>query len=340
MDDSATVAEAPPPFQDTHVIELISGVASKITGMSVYTSRAEVTRLFKLELGTGKNRIIIDGLPTVLDADSVRADGYGSVQIHNVTVLWTPLKPFTFLTSPLLEELEMKKTNIEDAKERVKNASEFLIKYLGRQDSLQTNPGKLQDIIDKYKSASHKLDERLTDLRAEKRAVCKQIRMEEERLRLDHADTATCVMLDCRVTISVFADVEGPVELELRYAATNATWKPIYNVGIETEAGRMKGKPGVALTYKASIAQYTGEDWIGVPIVLRTAKPTAGLCLPSLCNWILSVYDPPPPSQYPDPPHPVTLAMAPTMMSQPMMAPPIVVRASVGRTLSAIKLCD
>ncbi|TFK24420.1 hypothetical protein FA15DRAFT_669652 [Coprinopsis marcescibilis] len=327
MNVPATATEAPPPLQDTHVIELVSAVASKITGVSVYTRGAEITRSLKVDLKTGQNQIIIDGLPNVLAEDSVRVDGHGSATIHDVTISPTPPKPHAVLTSPTLEELRAKKTSIENAKERAKNASEFLVTYISRQDPPQIDPGKLQDIIDNYESASHKLDERLTKLRAEKRRVSGEICEEEERIRSNHAATATSGMLNNRVTISMCADAECPVELELRYMVTNATWKPIYDVRIDTEAG-LKGKP-VVLTYKANIAQYTGEDWAGVPIVLETAEPTVGLHLPTLYSWTISVYDPPPPTQYSGPVMPTS-----ELRMQPMMAPPVFVQASRPRSRS------
>ncbi|TFK24423.1 hypothetical protein FA15DRAFT_619475 [Coprinopsis marcescibilis] len=317
----ATVTEAPPPFQD-HVIELVSSEASKITGVSVYTSRAEITRLFKLDLKTGQNQIIIDGLPNGIDKDSVRVDGHGSATIHDVTISPTPPKPAAVLTSPTLEELRTKQTSIENAKERAKNASDFLVTYLSKQDPPQIDPRKLQDIIDNYETASHKLDEKLTKLRADQRVVSEELRKEEEILRLNYAATAPSGMLYRRATVAVFADAEGPVELELRYAVTNATWTPIYDVRIDTEAG-LKDKP-VVLTYKASIAQHTGEDWRGVPIVLETSKPTVGVNLPSIHPWKLSVYAPPPPPRYPAQP----------MMGMPMMGQPPVIIQSRSRSSS------
>jgi hypothetical protein len=69
---AATSTETPPPFQAAHVVELDSVKDSKITGVSVYTGRAEVTRLFKFNVQMGQNQVTINGLPNVLDQDSFR----------------------------------------------------------------------------------------------------------------------------------------------------------------------------------------------------------------------------------------------------------------------------
>ena len=68
----ATNVEDPPPFQAVNVIELDSVSDSTITGVSVYSSRAEVTRLFKFNIKTGQNQVNISGLPIVLERDSLR----------------------------------------------------------------------------------------------------------------------------------------------------------------------------------------------------------------------------------------------------------------------------
>ena len=67
-----TSIDGPPPFQPVNVIELDSVTDSTITGVSVYSGRAEVTRLFKLNIKTGQNQLSISGLPKVLDQESLR----------------------------------------------------------------------------------------------------------------------------------------------------------------------------------------------------------------------------------------------------------------------------
>ena len=63
----------PPPFGPVNVIELDSVADSTISGVSVYSSRAEITRVFKFNIATGQNQLHISGLPRVLDPDSLRS---------------------------------------------------------------------------------------------------------------------------------------------------------------------------------------------------------------------------------------------------------------------------
>jgi hypothetical protein len=64
--------EAPPPFEPTNVVDLVSIKDSKITNVSLYSGRAEITRLYKFLVKTGLNQVNISGLPNVLDHESLR----------------------------------------------------------------------------------------------------------------------------------------------------------------------------------------------------------------------------------------------------------------------------
>lgn len=64
--------ETLPPFQQANVVELNSLKDSKISGVSVYAGRAEVTRVFRFGIKTGQNQVNISGLPNALDWESVR----------------------------------------------------------------------------------------------------------------------------------------------------------------------------------------------------------------------------------------------------------------------------
>jgi hypothetical protein len=71
MSDAVAI-ESPPPFRPGEAIEISSVEGSKIIGVSVYSGRAEITRLFKFKVQTGQNQVNINGLPSVLDHDSLR----------------------------------------------------------------------------------------------------------------------------------------------------------------------------------------------------------------------------------------------------------------------------
>ena len=66
----------PTPESFAHTIDLTTA-DSKITAVSVYTDRAEVTRCFRIQLGPGQNHLKIRRLPNALQDDSIRFDPDG-----------------------------------------------------------------------------------------------------------------------------------------------------------------------------------------------------------------------------------------------------------------------
>lgn len=73
MEDPArTSATFDSPEARPSVLSLECAQASKITSISLYSGRAEITRSFKLAVAEGQNQISIRGLPDRLEKDSVR----------------------------------------------------------------------------------------------------------------------------------------------------------------------------------------------------------------------------------------------------------------------------
>jgi hypothetical protein len=60
----------PPSFLNN--VDLDAVADSRIANVSVYTGRAEITRVFRSSVKTGQNLINLNGLPSLLEPDSVR----------------------------------------------------------------------------------------------------------------------------------------------------------------------------------------------------------------------------------------------------------------------------
>jgi hypothetical protein len=57
---------------ESQTIELESLTASTIRNVTLYPARAEVTRAFKFAVNAAQTRVHIDGLPTIMDRESLR----------------------------------------------------------------------------------------------------------------------------------------------------------------------------------------------------------------------------------------------------------------------------
>lgn len=72
MSKATASSDNPPPFEHANVIELVSLEHSKITSVSLYSSLAEISRLYRFSVAAGLSQVNISGLPNALDQDSIR----------------------------------------------------------------------------------------------------------------------------------------------------------------------------------------------------------------------------------------------------------------------------
>ncbi|KAG6907487.1 hypothetical protein DXG01_008777 [Tephrocybe rancida] len=293
----ATMSEQPPPFQAVNSVKLTAGESSKIAAVSVYTERAEITRVFKFDVKTGQNQVTIDGLPDVFDEGSLRVEGRGSATIHDVSSYTH--RPRVATTSSAISALELKKEKTSKALERCQKAIASLEAYLSTMDVKTVDVAQVRNVVKEYDTTAEELDDRVLELQAQLKEIDEELAKERTNLR----GLAYNGRLNKRVVISVFADIEGEVEIVLIYAVHGASWTAGYDIRVDTNT---RDEP-VTLVYKAAITQNTGEDWTDIPLVLETATPTYGVGVPKLDPWNLSIYKPVP---IPPPPPPMAMPMS------------------------------
>ncbi|KAG6887828.1 hypothetical protein C0992_010561 [Termitomyces sp. T32_za158] len=288
---SHTDAQAPS-FQPVNSIELVSTENSNITSVSVYSGRAEITRVFKVE-------------------------GRGAATIHDVTVSNID-DPQSSATSSTIQELTSKQAKTTKALERCKTAISSLESYLATMDVKTIDVGSVRQVVKEYDTTAEELDNRVLELEAQLEDIGEEL--DKERASLNGPKPND--KLRKRVVVGVFADVEREVEIVLIYGGSSyfytnhhttmtilfaavhgASWTAGYDIRVNTHTY----EEPVSLIYKASITQRTGEDWTDIPLTLETATPTFGLNVPTLNPWNLSIYKPSPPV----PIHPVAFAQPP-----------------------------
>ncbi|KAL0946119.1 hypothetical protein HGRIS_012384 [Hohenbuehelia grisea] len=276
---------APPPKFEVNTIDVVSVESSKITGVSLYSGRAEITRLYALSVPTGQNQVKISGLPNVLDHSSLRVEGRGAATIHGVTIAATPVPPIAS-TSDALVALEHKKERVGKAIARCRKSIAALETFVSSVSTEKINVQDLGSVVNGYEAEGEKLDDKLLELEQLLLDVDKDITIERARLRgSSHRNHD----LGQTATISVFAETGGDIELVLIYAVRRANWSATYDIRVDMQT---KEKP-VTLIYKAAILQSTGESWEDVPLTLETVTPSFGTSLPELTPWRLSVWKPP-----------------------------------------------
>jgi uncharacterized protein (TIGR02231 family) len=277
--------------KEYHSLELNS---CKIVGVSVYQNNAAlVTRKTKVTIkDMDKEQIIrFTQFSKFVNGDSVRVAGKGDCVIADVSYISTTKKVEHDQINRkkieiVISELDDKKKALVAARTRLQKERQFLKNYqqgVVRVSQMDPNVSNLMDLenteamsnfmrystehFERVEYEIFVLDNLISDLD-------KQKQKQDKLLREEKPEFTTEPVRDVVVTLS--SNQQGEVELEVSYIITNASWKPIYDVRVNSSEKKLE------LTYYGIITQSTEEDWIDTAVSLSTAEPNTSASPPPL----------------------------------------------------------
>ncbi len=273
---------------------------SRITAVTVYSDRAQTTRAASLNLKPGSYLITFDGLPTLIQDDSVRVAGMGSA---GATIVGLEVKR-AFLeqsgekrVQELDEEiraLELRSGALDAKKAGLASQKAFLESIrvawgdriskelaIGRPTSAE-----LTEAAGFVGAGVAKAEQQALNIETEKNGIHDKI----DALRRQRDVAAGSNRKETK-TVEVMLEVarEGSLSLDLVAVTPHAGWVPSYDVRLAADAKTAE------LTFRALVRQQTGEDWNNVDLTLSTARPATGGAPPELNPWRIAFYRPPPP---------------------------------------------
>src|SRR5579872_5984875 len=262
---------------------------SKITEVTVFLNRAQVTRQAKTQLSAGKTNLIIDGLTSMLDPQSIQVSGKGNFIIlgtsHRQNYLSELNMPKGLKSLKDSVELMQKQVQLEQSQKEILNKEEQMLmsnqKIGGANQNLTV--AELKAMADFYRSRLSEIvssrmneDEKLKKLSQLIVKLQQQINSQNELYKRNTSE----------IVISLSADAPTHADLEISYVVPNAGWTPQYDIrAINT-------KSPLQLSYKANVFQSTGEEWKNVKLKLSTANPSESGLKPELTAWYLNFYQP------------------------------------------------
>lgn len=264
-------------------------VDSKITRVTVFLNRAQVTRELKTRVEAGKTNLVLSGLTAQLDQQSVQVSGRGNFILLGINHRQNFINEFNLPKSlrALNDSLEFYKRTLllEQQQKDVLNKEEQLLlanqKIGGNNQNISVN--ELKAMAEFYRSrlgeigmARIKSDEKIRKTNERISRLNKQVQEQNE---LYSRNTSEMV-------ISLSAETAGTIDLEVNYVVANAGWYAVYDLRA------VNTKSPILLSYKANVYQSTGEDWKDVRLKLSTANPSLGGAKPELYTWYLDFYYP------------------------------------------------
>lgn len=264
-------------------------VDSKITHVTVFLNRAQVTREVKTRIDAGKTDLVLKGLTSNLDQQSIQVAGKGNFTILGIAHRQNYLNEFN-TPAPLKTlrdslDYTQRQLALENSRKEILNKEEQMLlsnqKIGGANQNLTV--AELKAMADFYRS---RLGEIVTtrmkqDLQIKKlnEKIVKLQQQINEQNDLYGRNTS-------EIVITVSANDAATADLTVNYIVANAGWYAVYDLrAINT-------KSPVQLSYKANVFQGTGEEWKNVRLKLSTANPNLGGLKPELAAWYLNFYQP------------------------------------------------
>lgn len=264
-------------------------VESKITEVTVFLNKAQVTREVKTRLEAGKTNLIVTGLTAQLDPQSIQVTGKGNFVILGISHQQNFLSELNIPKSlkALKDSVEIlqQQLTLEQSHKEILNKEEQMLlsnqKIGGTSQNLTV--AELKSMADFYRT-------RLSDIVTSRMKQDEKIKRINGRIQRLHTQINEQNELYGRNTseilVNVSAEASTSAELEVNYVVANAGWNAVYDLrAIDTK------KP-VQLSYKANVFQRTGEEWKNVKLKLSTANPNQSGQKPELYSWYLDFYQP------------------------------------------------
>jgi uncharacterized protein (TIGR02231 family) len=285
---AAEAARAPAPETTTPGVKLAS---SRITGVTVYSNSALVTREVDVPDGRGIVELTVSPLPPTTVYSSLYTEGNDSNRILTTRFRSRPVKEDTREEVRKIED-ELKK--IQLTQQKVKADLEALKQAMGLYTKLENfTSASTQHATEKGKldsDATIALAKYLIDSRAEKTREMVTLTQQEqtnaeqlEYLARKLSEMTSGPSKTERDAVIVVDKTNGAAgKVKLNYLVDEASWRPQYKL----RAGKLAKDQGewakVKLEYLAAVTQHTGEDWSNVELVLSTAQPTLNAAPPDL----------------------------------------------------------
>lgn len=270
-------------------------VPSKISQVTVFLDRAEVTRTAESYLNAGDYQLVITDLPSSLQDQSLRVSGSGSanakitdIKIELEYLDTIPKDRLAGLQSRMATLIEEERVHTDrlnllnrekDLLDQIKNAIVNQTRSKDVPAPTMDDWTKLYSFYDgnvgKINEEVRTLDKKKKDLQTQKTVLQNQINQLSGYNKPSRK----------KVTVSVTVTKPGNLVLTPSYVLSGAYWYPVYDLRVNPE------DQGVELVYYAMVAQRTGEDWKDVKLAISTARPNISANMPTLSSWYLNVYE-------------------------------------------------
>ncbi len=262
---------------------------SNITAVTVFTDRAQITRTANIELAKGEQTCLFDALPDSIESNSIQVNGSGAALIKDVKFQQTyyaeiPDEEIKSLHDELQQLSDQQRVirdkinQVEQEKEFIANITSKLTAETEETHTSQLDPEKWVKMVEFYRGKMSDLDAEIRDSELAMRELDKQY----EKINNEINAKGNARKARKQVEVLIETQGEGEVTLELIYLVYGPSWRPYYDLRVNSDSKVMN------ITYNANICQNTSEDWTDVQLQLSTAQANVSGQQPELSPWHIS----------------------------------------------------
>lgn len=270
---------------------------SAVTKVTVYTDRALITRTAKENIVTGVNSLIINHLPATLIDQSLRISGLSEKTVK-ITDIKIEQKYLDTIPEIRISELNNRLRNLQTEKNALERKSNLLKSQLGVIDALRDNysksltgPNPTQKAsIEEWDKLLLFIEKKKTDYSEKIESIKQKIDSKQEKIKALETEIQNTTQYSTKeekqVIITIDALQSCPIQIEISYLISEASWTPIYEARINSSDKTLQ------LFYSGLVRQSSGEDWNNISLTLSTAKPAISSKKPNIFPWYIDITTP------------------------------------------------
>jgi hypothetical protein len=264
-------------------------VPAELKIATVYRTGAELLHNAKATLKQGSSELIIEGISSYVDINSLQINCPAPVTILGVEFSNNYLGDDIAIPAvkKLQDSADKVNNDIEKIDVSISTTTELLTVLKANKEIKGTQTGlsvaELIKLMDYYKLKSIELQNDLAALNSKKKKLQEVVDKIELQIEEEKKKNTTS---GGRVILQLFTSIGGNYDLTVSYITQNAYWTPYYDIKADDVKSPMK------IIYKAKIVQTTGIDWKKVKLSLSTSTPTQYGNAPILKSWFLAYINP------------------------------------------------
>jgi hypothetical protein len=259
--------------------------AGRIVKVTLYRDQAMVTREVEIAAGKGSDKIVIEGLPTQVNPNSLFAEGDSTTMVRATQFARRPVS-----SSPdeAISDKQKQIADIQTQQQTIASQQSVLNERLGYLSKLESfvAPTAMNELghgvlnAETLKSMTEFHFQQRDEIAKEQLALGQKNQELQVALELAQRELASLTSSDNKEAFEAVVffnrSNDQASTIRLSYLVTGCGWSPSYT--LRTTDTNVDS----SLEYNAMIHQFSGEDWQNVQLTLSTSSPAISSMRPSL----------------------------------------------------------